>query len=117
MKADLASRQGCARERPLPANLRAWITDPHGADAYPIVTYTWLLCYKKYQDPKTAATLKSVIQVRPDRGPEGCRVDSATFRCPRTSSTQGRPRRSNRTLMTREPRLDGAMILDPGDHP
>ena len=28
----------------------------------PIVTYTWLLCYKKYQDPKTAETLKSVIR-------------------------------------------------------
>jgi len=46
----------------LPANLRAWITDPPGADAYPIVSYTWLLCYKKYQDPKITETLKSVIR-------------------------------------------------------
>lgn len=45
----------------LPANLRAWITDPAGANAYPIVTYTWLLCYKKYDDPKIAQTLKEVI--------------------------------------------------------
>jgi phosphate transport system substrate-binding protein len=46
----------------LPDNLRAWITDPAGADAYPIVTYTWLLCYKKYDDPKIAAALKSIIR-------------------------------------------------------
>ena len=45
----------------MPANLRAWVTDPAGADAYPIVTYTWLLCYKKYDDPKIAQTLKDVI--------------------------------------------------------
>jgi phosphate transport system substrate-binding protein len=46
----------------LPANLRAWIPDPEGKDAYPIVTYTWLLCYKKYQDPNVAKVLKDVIR-------------------------------------------------------
>ena len=43
-------------------DLRAWITDPAQPDAYPIVTYTWLLCYKKYQDPKTADAIKSIVQ-------------------------------------------------------
>ena len=61
IKPDLASGQKALAGVQLPANLRAWITDPAQADAYPIVTYTWLLCYKKYPDPKTAATLKSVI--------------------------------------------------------
>ena len=65
----------------------AWITDPAGADAYPIVTYTWLLCYKKYQDPKIAQTLKSVIQYGLDQGPEVSASNSATFRCRPTSST------------------------------
>ena len=62
VKADLATGKNALASVRLPANLRAWIPDPTGADAYPIVTYTWLLCYKKYEDPKIAATLKSVIQ-------------------------------------------------------
>ena len=41
----------------LPADLRAWVTDPVGDDVYPIVTYTWLLTKKKYEDAaKGAAT-------------------------------------------------------------
>jgi phosphate transport system substrate-binding protein len=44
----------------LPANLRAWIPDPPAATAYPIVTYTWMLFHKKYDDPKMAATLKAI---------------------------------------------------------
>ena len=46
----------------LPANLRAFITDPEGADSYPIVTYTWLMAYKKYDDPNKAKAIKEVIQ-------------------------------------------------------
>ena len=45
----------------LPADLRAWLPDPEAAGAYPIVTYTWLLCYKKYADPKVAAAIKAVV--------------------------------------------------------
>jgi phosphate transport system substrate-binding protein len=59
---DLQSGTKALASVQLPANLRAWIPDPTGADAYPIVTYTWLLCYKKYKDPKIADTLKAVIQ-------------------------------------------------------
>lgn len=62
VKGDLATGKDALASVQLPANLRAWITDPTGAGSYPIVTYTWLLCYKKYKDPKIAATLKSVIQ-------------------------------------------------------
>jgi phosphate transport system substrate-binding protein len=54
-KAALASVQ-------LPADLRAWIPDPTAPAAYPIVTYTWLLCYKKYDDPKIRDALKGVIE-------------------------------------------------------
>ena len=45
----------------LPANLRAFIKDPEGPDSYPIVTYTWLLAYKKYSDPNKAKAIKDVI--------------------------------------------------------
>jgi phosphate transport system substrate-binding protein len=62
VKPDLATGQGALASVQLPANLRAWITDPTGAQAYPIVTYTWLLCYKKYKDPQKLAALKSVIE-------------------------------------------------------
>ena len=46
----------------MPNNLRLWIPDPAGKEAYPIVTYTWLLCYKKYDDPRVWAALKEVIR-------------------------------------------------------
>ena len=46
----------------LPPDLRAWIPDPTVPEAYPIVTYTWLLAYKKYDDPKISKALKSVIE-------------------------------------------------------
>ena len=45
----------------LPANLRAFIKDPEGPDSYPIVTYTWLLAYKKYSDPSKAKAVKDVV--------------------------------------------------------
>jgi phosphate transport system substrate-binding protein len=31
----------------LPENLRLFLPDPEGKDAYPIVTYTWLLAYRQ----------------------------------------------------------------------
>src|SRR4029434_4669002 len=45
----------------LPADLRAWITDPESAKAYPIATYTWMLFYKDNKDPKKAAALREMI--------------------------------------------------------
>jgi len=45
----------------LPPDLRAWIPDPADPNAYPIVTYTWILAHKKYPDAKIAQTLKSVL--------------------------------------------------------
>lgn len=41
---------------------RLTVPDPTGEGAYPIVTYTWILCYKKYRDQKTASTLKDVLK-------------------------------------------------------
>jgi phosphate transport system substrate-binding protein len=46
----------------MPENLRLWLPDPAGEDAYPIVTYTWLLAYKKYEDPAKAAALKKAVE-------------------------------------------------------
>jgi phosphate transport system substrate-binding protein len=46
----------------LPANLREFITDPDGADSYPIVTYSWVLAYQKYDDPQKAIAMEAMIQ-------------------------------------------------------
>lgn len=56
------SSQAALEGAKLPDNLRVWITDPEGKDAYPIVTYTWILCFKKYADAKVAQTLKAVLK-------------------------------------------------------
>ncbi|HTW88099.1 MAG TPA: phosphate ABC transporter substrate-binding protein PstS [Candidatus Binataceae bacterium] len=61
VKPSLEAGQAALASVELPANRRAWIPDPPAAEAYPIVSYTWLLCYKKYSDPKILATLKSII--------------------------------------------------------
>ena len=45
----------------LPADLRAWVTDPTDAKAYPIATYTWMLFYKENKDPKKAAAIRDLV--------------------------------------------------------
>jgi phosphate transport system substrate-binding protein len=46
----------------MPANFRLFIPDPEGEEAYPIVTYTWLLVLKRYHDPKVGATIKKALR-------------------------------------------------------
>ncbi|WP_016951526.1 phosphate ABC transporter substrate-binding protein PstS [Anabaena sp. PCC 7108] len=46
----------------LPENLRAFISDPEGADSYPIVTYSWILAYKKYPDAAKAKAMEATIE-------------------------------------------------------
>jgi phosphate transport system substrate-binding protein len=46
----------------LPDNLRVFLPDPEGRDSYPIVTYSWLLLYKKYDDPQKAFALKQYVK-------------------------------------------------------
>jgi phosphate transport system substrate-binding protein len=44
----------------LPANLRAFITDPEGDTSYPIVTYTWWLVHTTYDKAGEADTIKAL---------------------------------------------------------
>jgi len=53
-KAALASTE-------LPSDLIAWVSDPTASDAYPIVTYTWMILYKKYPDKDKLDALKGVV--------------------------------------------------------
>lgn len=45
----------------LPADLIAWVPDPEAKDAYPVVTFTWIILYKKYDDKAKLDALKSLV--------------------------------------------------------
>lgn len=45
----------------LPANFRAFINDPEGANDYPIATFTWLLVKKSYPDAKKSKAIKAFV--------------------------------------------------------
>jgi len=53
-KAALATAQ-------LPADLIVWVPDPETKDAYPIVTFTWMILYKKYDNKEKLEALKSLV--------------------------------------------------------
>ena len=46
----------------LPPDFRLFITDPDGPGSYPIVTYTWLLVYGRYEDPLIAKAMEVFIE-------------------------------------------------------
>jgi phosphate transport system substrate-binding protein len=46
----------------LPSNLRLFIADPAGQDAYPIVTFSWILLYRNYGDPRKAKALADLFR-------------------------------------------------------
>jgi phosphate transport system substrate-binding protein len=57
----IASGQAALASVNLPDDLIAWLPDPDGDQSYPIATYTWIMVYQKYADPKKAETLKKVL--------------------------------------------------------
>jgi phosphate transport system substrate-binding protein len=59
--ATTASGQAALAAAKLPENLIVWNSDPTGPEAYPIVTYTWQMFYKKYEARKLAA-LRDLIK-------------------------------------------------------
>ncbi|CAN1209901.1 Phosphate-binding protein [Tumidithrix helvetica PCC 7403] len=46
----------------LPANFLGFVSDPAGDTAYPIVTFTWIMAYKKYDDPVKAEVIKAMLE-------------------------------------------------------
>jgi phosphate transport system substrate-binding protein len=58
----IESAQAALAAVTMPENLIAWLPDPEGAESYPIVTFTWLLCYKSYDDTDKLKALKDVIK-------------------------------------------------------
>ena len=61
VKPSIESAQAALAAVEMPSDLIAWMPDPQGDDSYPIVTYTWIICYKTYDDPKKVEVLKDVL--------------------------------------------------------
>ncbi len=59
--ATTASGQAALAGAQLPDNMIAWASDPDGKDAYPIVTYTWVMLYKKYPDRRKFEALRDLF--------------------------------------------------------
>jgi phosphate transport system substrate-binding protein len=60
--ASTASGQAALASVELPANLIGWASDPAAADAYPIVTYTWIICFRHYPDAKKLAAMQDLLK-------------------------------------------------------
>jgi phosphate transport system substrate-binding protein len=45
----------------IPDDLQIRVPDSTNSGAYPIVTYTWILCRKQYDDPREEAVLKALL--------------------------------------------------------
>jgi phosphate transport system substrate-binding protein len=46
----------------MPDDMIAWAPDPAVPDAYPIVTYTWVICYKKYPDKQKLQAMQDLLR-------------------------------------------------------
>ncbi|HKP60609.1 MAG TPA: phosphate ABC transporter substrate-binding protein PstS [Polyangiales bacterium] len=62
IKPSSASGQAALAAATMPDDLIVWLPDPAGADAYPIVTFTWLILYKSYPDQKKLDTLRDFVK-------------------------------------------------------
>jgi phosphate transport system substrate-binding protein len=56
-----ASAQAALATAQFPEDLIAWVPDPDAKDAYPIATYTWLICYKQYHDKGKFKVLQDLL--------------------------------------------------------
>jgi phosphate transport system substrate-binding protein len=45
----------------IPEDLQIRVSDPELSGAYPIVTYTWVLCRRRYDDAREAAAIKTLL--------------------------------------------------------
>jgi phosphate transport system substrate-binding protein len=62
VEATTASGQAALASATLPDDMVLWAPDPESPDAYPIVTYTWLICYKKYPDKNKAQAIRDLVR-------------------------------------------------------
>jgi phosphate transport system substrate-binding protein len=67
VEASAKSGEAALASAKLGPDLRGWIEDPAGPDAYPIATFTWLLFYKQ-QDAKKAEILRKLVDYCATKG-------------------------------------------------
>jgi phosphate transport system substrate-binding protein len=60
--ATTAAGQAALASATVPDDMIAWAPDPAVPDAYPIVTYTWLICYKKYPDKLKLQAMQDLLR-------------------------------------------------------
>ncbi|HUK35358.1 MAG TPA: phosphate ABC transporter substrate-binding protein PstS [Vicinamibacterales bacterium] len=60
--ASTASGQAALASAALPDDMIAWAKDPDVPEAYPIVTYTWLICYKKYPSKDKMQAVQELVK-------------------------------------------------------
>jgi phosphate transport system substrate-binding protein len=66
--ANTASGQAALASVTFGDDMIGWAPDPAAAEAYPIVTYTWLILYKEYKDKRKLEALRDVIKYSIDAG-------------------------------------------------
>ena len=56
------SGQAALASAPVPDDMIVWAADPDVPEAYPIVTYTWLIAYKKYPDKNKLQAMQDLVK-------------------------------------------------------
>lgn len=62
IKPSIESAQKSLEGTELPESLIVFLPDPEGEDSYPIVTYTWIIAYKTYDNEAKVKTLKDLLK-------------------------------------------------------
>lgn len=62
IKPSIASAQAALAAVEFPPSLIAFLPDPEGEDSWPIVTYTWIIAYKTYDDSAKMEAFKDLIK-------------------------------------------------------
>src|SRR5262249_60836490 len=55
------SAEAGLRSAEVPPDMIVWVPDPAATDAYPIVAYTWMILYKRYDNKEKLGALKGII--------------------------------------------------------
>jgi phosphate transport system substrate-binding protein len=55
------SAEAALKSAEVPPDMIVWVSDPAATDAYPIVTYSWMILYKRYDDKEKLDALKGLI--------------------------------------------------------
>lgn len=62
VKATTATGQAALSGVTFSQDMIGWAPDPEAPEAYPIVTYTWLILYKQYKDPQKLEALRGLLK-------------------------------------------------------